>query len=89
MPGHVNWIELPAKDTAAARIFYTGLFGWSTTEFGEDYHVIDNGPAGAITPRTDTFDHPASTSPQTTSTPPPPASATSAAPPATSKPSPA
>lgn len=58
MPGHVNWIELPAKDTAAARTFYSGLFGWTTTEFGDDYHVIDNGPAGAIAPGTETFDHP-------------------------------
>jgi len=51
MSGEINWIELPAADTGKARAFYGGLFGWKTTQFGaEDYHLIENGPAGAITP---------------------------------------
>jgi predicted enzyme related to lactoylglutathione lyase len=58
MPGQINWVELPAADTAKARTFYGGLFGWGTSEFGDDYHVIDNGPAGAIAPREDGFTHP-------------------------------
>ncbi|MDQ7810992.1 VOC family protein [Amycolatopsis sp. A133] len=58
MPGQVNWVEIPAADTAKARTFYGGLFGWGTSEFGADYHVIGNGPAGAITAAEDGFTHP-------------------------------
>ncbi|MGV9677060.1 VOC family protein [Nocardia sp. NPDC003482] len=58
MPGQINWLEIPAADTAQARAFYGGLFGWGTDEFGDDYHVIGNGPAGAIAPRADGFTQP-------------------------------
>jgi len=58
MPGQISWVELPAADTAKARTFYGSLFGWATNEFGGDYHVIDDGPAGAIAPREDGFTHP-------------------------------
>jgi predicted enzyme related to lactoylglutathione lyase len=58
MSGEINWIELPAADTTKARTFYGGLFGWTTDEFGDDYHVITGGPAGAIAPREDAFTHP-------------------------------
>ena len=44
MPGQINWVELPATDTAKARAFYGGLFGWGTSEFGGDYHVRFQGP---------------------------------------------
>ncbi|TDV42236.1 VOC family protein [Actinophytocola oryzae] len=49
MSGEINWIELPAADAAKAKAFYGSLFGWTTMEFGPDYHLIQNGPAGAIT----------------------------------------
>jgi predicted enzyme related to lactoylglutathione lyase len=59
MSGQINWVEVPAASTAKARAFYGSLFGWGTSEFGGgDYHVIDNGPAGAIAPREDGFTHP-------------------------------
>ena len=58
MSGEISWIELPATDTGKARAFYGSLFGWGTSEFGGDYHMIDNGPAGAIAPRADDFTHP-------------------------------
>ncbi|WP_020662309.1 VOC family protein [Amycolatopsis benzoatilytica] len=58
MPGQINWLEIPAADTAKARAFYTALFGWSTTDFGEDYHVLGDGPAGAIAPAAADFTHP-------------------------------
>ncbi|WP_394618048.1 VOC family protein [Lentzea sp. JNUCC 0626] len=51
MSGHANWFELPADDTARARAFYAGVFGWETSLMGEDYHVITNGAAGAIAPK--------------------------------------
>ena len=68
MPGHINWVEGPAADTAKARTFYGGLFGWGTSEFGGDYHVIDKArwarsrPARTISPTR------GSTSPRATST---------------------
>lgn len=49
MSGEINWLEIPAADAGRARTFYSGLFGWTTQEFGPDYHLIQNGPAGAIT----------------------------------------
>ena len=49
MSGEINWFELPAADVGRAVTFYGGLFGWSTMPFGPDYHLIQNGPAGAIT----------------------------------------
>lgn len=58
MPGEINWFELPAEDTARAREFYGALFGWRTNEFGGDYHVIDNGPVGAIAPKDAQLTHP-------------------------------
>jgi predicted enzyme related to lactoylglutathione lyase len=69
MPGQINWVELPAADTAKARTFYGGLFDWRTSEFGGDYHVIDNGPAGAIAPARTISPTCGSTSPPRTSTP--------------------
>lgn len=51
MSGQVNWFELPAEDTARARAFYAGVFGWETSLMGEDYHVITNGASGAIAVR--------------------------------------
>lgn len=58
MPGQLNWFEMPAADTGRARAFYGALLGWDTSEFGGDYHVITNGPAGAIAPREAEFSHP-------------------------------
>ncbi|OXM68412.1 VOC family protein [Amycolatopsis vastitatis] len=58
MPGQIDWLEIPAADTAKARAFYGGLFAWRTDEFGGDYHVIAHGPAGAITPAEAGFTHP-------------------------------
>ncbi|MFF1606712.1 VOC family protein [Amycolatopsis sp. NPDC058278] len=58
MPGQIDWIEIPAADTAKARTFYGALFGWTTSEFGGDYHVIADGPAGAITATEAGFTHP-------------------------------
>lgn len=52
MSGEINWFELPVADTARAREFFSRLFGWRTTAFdGGDYHVIENGPVGAIAPK--------------------------------------
>ncbi|MBV8516227.1 MAG: VOC family protein [Acidobacteria bacterium] len=44
-PGTFNWIELATNDVAAARAFYTALFGWDVTEIkGEwgSYFIFRN-----------------------------------------------
>jgi predicted enzyme related to lactoylglutathione lyase len=52
MAGEINWYELAVDDTAKAKAFFGSLFGWGTQEMeGTDYHLIDNGPAGAIAPK--------------------------------------
>ncbi|WP_028925088.1 VOC family protein [Pseudonocardia acaciae] len=59
MSGEINWLELPAEDTARAGRFYGQLFGWRTSPFGgQDYHIIEGGPAGAIAPKDAELTHP-------------------------------
>lgn len=62
--------------------------GWTTSEFGGDYHLIDNGPAGGIAPREDGFTHPRLYFATETSTTRSSVSTNSAAPPRTSRPCP-
>jgi uncharacterized protein len=47
-PGALCWNELATPDLDAAQAFYSGLFGWSYTPFGEGgppYFTIQNGDA--------------------------------------------
>ncbi len=46
MPTHntINYIELPTTDIPATKEFYSKLFGWSFTDWGE--HYISFGGAG-------------------------------------------
>lgn len=39
----INFIELPARDLAAARTFYAAVFGWELTDFGPDYSCTMTG----------------------------------------------
>ena len=52
----INYVEFPAKDLAAARAFYSKIFGWVLTDFGPTYSCTMTGdvdiglqgdPAGA------------------------------------------
>src|SRR5437870_10401457 len=39
-PGKIIWFELPAEDTARAKHFYGGLFGWEfQASEDQDYHM--------------------------------------------------
>ena len=53
MPGEVVHLEIPADDTAKARAFWGGLFGWQwqQTEGPFEYHMtqISDQTGGAIT----------------------------------------
>ena len=46
-PGDFSWSELVTSDQAAAKEFYTSLFGWKINPFpgGGDYWHIDTGGA--------------------------------------------
>lgn len=39
----INYIELPARDVAAAKRFYAEVFGWDLTDFGPDYAATTTG----------------------------------------------
>lgn len=39
----INYVELPAADTAASRRFFTDAFGFSFTEFGPTYAAMTTG----------------------------------------------
>jgi uncharacterized protein len=43
---HINYIELAATDIAAAKKFYSSVFGWSFTDYGPDYMSFSAGSAG-------------------------------------------
>jgi predicted enzyme related to lactoylglutathione lyase len=45
MPRPIHF-EIHAADPPAAVRFYSGLFGWSFTPFGDIYHVIKTGEGG-------------------------------------------
>ena len=53
MPGQVVHLEIPADDTAKAREFWGGLFGWQWQEMGGpfEYHMtqLSDRTGGAIT----------------------------------------
>jgi predicted enzyme related to lactoylglutathione lyase len=44
-PGRFCWNELMTTDVAAAKTFYSGLFGWTTEAFGSgmDYTLLKKG----------------------------------------------
>jgi predicted enzyme related to lactoylglutathione lyase len=39
----LNYVELPVRDTAAAKAFYETAFGWSLTDFGPTYSATTTG----------------------------------------------
>lgn len=39
----LNYVELPVRDTAAAKAFYEQAFGWDMTEFGPTYAATITG----------------------------------------------
>jgi uncharacterized protein len=39
----LNYVELPATDTAASRRFFTDAFGFSFTDFGPTYSAMTTG----------------------------------------------
>ncbi|HIF51595.1 MAG TPA: VOC family protein [Thiotrichaceae bacterium] len=44
MPEHekINYVEFPAKDIEATKLFFTEAFGWSFVDYGPDYTAFSN-----------------------------------------------
>lgn len=39
----LNYVELPVQSTETTKAFFTDAFGWSFTDFGDDYAATMNG----------------------------------------------
>lgn len=39
----LNYVELPVRDVPGLKSFYSGVFGWSFTDFGPDYAATMSG----------------------------------------------
>ena len=38
----INYVEFPAKDVEAAKVFFTSVFGWSFVDYGPEYAAFSN-----------------------------------------------
>ena len=38
----INYLELPASDFAATKTFFSDIFGWEFTDYGEEYMAFSN-----------------------------------------------
>ncbi|MBE8158606.1 MAG: VOC family protein [Betaproteobacteria bacterium] len=38
----INYVEFPCRDFAAARKFFAAVFGWTFTDYGEEYIAFSN-----------------------------------------------
>ena len=43
LPNTIDYIEMPSTNLAAAKEFFTGLFGWTFQDYGPDYSSFDDG----------------------------------------------
>lgn len=39
----LNYVELPARDVAACKAFYSGAFGWAFADYGPSYAATTTG----------------------------------------------
>ena len=38
----INYVEFPAKDIEAAKVFFAAVFGWSFVDYGSEYTAFRN-----------------------------------------------
>ncbi len=38
----INYVEFPARNIVATKVFFTEVFGWSFEDFGPDYTSFSN-----------------------------------------------
>ena len=44
MPDHekINYLEIPSRDLAKTKSFFTQVFGWSFTDYGPEYTAFSD-----------------------------------------------
>ena len=42
IPGKINYVEFPARDIPATKVFFKAAFGWTFTDYGPDYTAFSN-----------------------------------------------
>ncbi len=43
LPNTIDYIEMPSRDLAATKNFFSALFGWIFQDYGPDYAAFDDG----------------------------------------------
>jgi predicted enzyme related to lactoylglutathione lyase len=43
LPDTIDYVEMPSRDLAGTKRFFTGLFGWSFQDYGPEYAAFDDG----------------------------------------------
>ena len=43
LPNTIDYIEMPSRDLAETKRFFSALFGWSFQDYGPDYIAFDDG----------------------------------------------
>ncbi len=43
LPRTIDYIEMPSRNLAETKRFFSGLFGWSFEDYGPDYAAFDDG----------------------------------------------
>jgi len=43
LPNTIDYIEMPSRDLAKTKKFFSALFGWSFVDYGPDYASFDDG----------------------------------------------
>jgi len=43
LPNTIDYIEIPSRDLAKTKKFFSALFGWSFVDYGPDYASFDDG----------------------------------------------
>jgi uncharacterized protein len=43
LPNTIDYIEMPSRDLAVTKNFFTQLFGWTFQDYGPDYCAFDDG----------------------------------------------
>jgi predicted enzyme related to lactoylglutathione lyase len=43
LPKTIDYVEMPSKDLAATKEFFSRLLGWSFQDYGPDYCAFDDG----------------------------------------------
>lgn len=40
--GKINYLEIPVRDMAASKQFFSEVFGWTFSDYGTDYCALNN-----------------------------------------------